>query len=78
MNARRTGCKSFILGFVNKVSSILLFDNIQLCLGGFAKVKLAVHKATGEKVAVKIMCKDSLGVSVEHSTFQQFKLPRKI
>ncbi|XP_063687696.1 maternal embryonic leucine zipper kinase-like [Bolinopsis microptera] len=29
--------------------------------GGFAKVKLAIHKATGEKVAVKVMCKDSLG-----------------
>ncbi|XP_068127412.1 maternal embryonic leucine zipper kinase isoform X2 [Hyperolius riggenbachi] len=29
--------------------------------GGFAKVKLATHLLTGEKVAVKIMDKDSLG-----------------
>ncbi|UYV69786.1 hypothetical protein LAZ67_7000728 [Cordylochernes scorpioides] len=29
--------------------------------GGFAKVKLATHKLTGEKVAVKIMDKKSLG-----------------
>lgn len=33
--------------------------------GGFAKVKLAIHKATGEKVAVKVMCKNSLGVRNE-------------
>lgn len=32
--------------------------------GGFAKVKLATHVATGEKVAVKIMEKTALGVSV--------------
>lgn len=31
--------------------------------GGFAKVKLATHIATGEKVAIKIMEKTSLGVS---------------
>lgn len=31
--------------------------------GGFAKVKLATHVATGEKVAVKIMEKAALGVS---------------
>lgn len=31
--------------------------------GGFAKVKLATHIATGEKVAIKIMDKTSLGVS---------------
>ncbi|UYV69782.1 LSAMP [Cordylochernes scorpioides] len=30
---------------------------------GFAKVKLATHKLTGEKVAVKIMDKKSLGVN---------------
>lgn len=30
--------------------------------GGFAKVKLGVHIATGEKVAVKIMEKTALGV----------------
>lgn len=29
--------------------------------GGFAKVKLATHLATGEKVAIKIMNKDLLG-----------------
>ena len=31
--------------------------------GGFAKVKLATHIATGEKVAIKIMEKAALGVS---------------
>lgn len=30
--------------------------------GGFAKVKLGTHVATGEKVAVKIMEKAALGV----------------
>lgn len=30
--------------------------------GGFAKVKLATHVATGEKVAIKIMEKAALGV----------------
>ena len=34
--------------------------------GGFAKVKLGVHKLTGEKVAVKIMNKKQLGVSTIH------------
>ena len=32
--------------------------------GGFAKVKLATHCLTGEKVAVKIMDKSLLGVSM--------------
>lgn len=32
--------------------------------GGFAKVKLATHMLTGEKVAIKIMDKKALGVSV--------------
>lgn len=31
--------------------------------GGFAKVKLATHIATGEKVAIKIMDKAALGVT---------------
>jgi maternal embryonic leucine zipper kinase len=31
--------------------------------GGFAKVKLAMHTLTGEKVAIKIMEKAQLGVS---------------
>lgn len=31
--------------------------------GGFAKVRLATHMLTGEKVAIKIMEKASLGVS---------------
>lgn len=31
--------------------------------GGFAKVKLATHVFTGEKVAIKIMDKTALGVS---------------
>ena len=33
--------------------------------GGFAKVKLAYHSLTGEKVAIKIMDKRSLGVSIK-------------
>ena len=32
--------------------------------GGFAKVKLATHILTGEKVAIKIMDKRSLGVGI--------------
>lgn len=32
--------------------------------GGFAKVKLATHVLTGEKVAIKIMDKRALGVSI--------------
>jgi maternal embryonic leucine zipper kinase len=32
--------------------------------GGFAKVKLATHTLTGEKVAIKIMEKAHLGVSI--------------
>lgn len=35
-----------------------------IIVGGFAKVKLAYHSLTGEKVAVKIMDKRSLGVSI--------------
>lgn len=31
--------------------------------GGFAKVKLATHLLTGEKVAIKIMNKSLIGVS---------------
>ena len=33
--------------------------------GGFAKVKLAYHVCSGEKVAIKIMNKSLLGVSVD-------------
>ena len=36
--------------------------------GGFAKVKLAYHSLTGEKVAIKIMDKKSLGVSISFCT----------
>jgi maternal embryonic leucine zipper kinase len=32
--------------------------------GGFAKVKLATHTLTGQKVAIKIMEKAQLGVSI--------------
>lgn len=38
------------------------FLNVFHHLGGFAKVKLAYHALTGEKVAVKIMDKRTLGV----------------
>ena len=38
--------------------------HIFFCIaGGFAKVKLAYHALTGDKVAIKIMDKKSLGVS---------------
>ena len=32
--------------------------------GGFAKVKVATHLMTGERVAIKIMDKKQLGVSI--------------
>lgn len=35
--------------------------------GGFAKVKLATHTLTGEKVAIKIMDKKALGVNIYNS-----------
>lgn len=38
---------------------------IFLPLGGFAKVKLACHILTGEMVAIKIMDKNALGVSLK-------------
>jgi serine/threonine protein kinase len=34
--------------------------------GGFGKVKLAVHHITNEKVAIKIMEKQKLGVNIAH------------
>lgn len=46
--------------------------------GGFAKVKLATHLMTGERVAVKIMDKEQLGVSkvpryiLIHATYAPF------
>lgn len=45
--------------------------------GGFAKVKLATHLATGEKVAIKIMDKVALGddlhrVKLELKALQTF------
>ncbi len=43
------------------LKKIILFFNIKK--GGFAKVKLATHTLTGEKVAIKIMDKKALGVS---------------
>ena len=42
---------------------ILVCIHACLCAGGFAKVKLAYHALTGEKVAIKIMDKKALGVS---------------
>jgi hypothetical protein len=38
------------------------FKFVLFSLGGFAKVKLATHTLTGEKVAIKIMDKKALGV----------------
>lgn len=40
--------------------------------GGFAKVKLGTHVATGEKVAVKIMEKSALGVSIFNVSLSYF------
>ena len=40
-----------------------MYNESCLCAGGFAKVKLAYHALTGEKVAIKIMDKKALGVS---------------
>lgn len=44
--------------------------------GGFAKVKLATHVLTGEKVAIKIMDKKALGVSF--LSFQLILAPSKL
>lgn len=38
--------------------------------GGFAKVKLATHLATGEKVAIKIMDKKMLGDDLHRVTLE--------
>ena len=38
--------------------------------GGFAKVKLATHVITGDKVAIKIMDKKQLGVSKYWKVFK--------
>jgi len=40
--------------------------------GGFAKVKRATHLVTGERVAIKILDKLSLGVSLWLSSFRGF------
>ena len=40
--------------------------------GGFAKVKLAYHALTGDKVAIKIMDKKTLGVSKTCDTFTNY------
>lgn len=48
-----------------KHSQLKKFYNLERTIGtgGFAKVKLATHIITGEKVAVKIISKDALVVS---------------
>lgn len=38
--------------------------------GGFAKVKLGIHLATEEKVAIKIMEKTKLGVSTLYILYE--------
>lgn len=43
-------------------------------LGGFAKVKLGRHILTGEKVAIKIMEKKTLGVSLSLWFYLSFVL----
>ena len=42
----------------------IFFIAISFSKGGFAKVKLATHTLTGEKVAIKIMDKKALGVII--------------
>ncbi len=51
--------KSLSINFFRIISSVYL-------KGGFAKVKLATHILTGDKVAIKIMDKRALGVSLIH------------
>jgi serine/threonine protein kinase len=46
--------------------------------GGFAKVKLATHVLTGEKVAIKIMDKRALGVSTLEYFIIIFKIKKKL
>ena len=41
--------------------------------GGFAKVKKAIHLGTGEKVAIKILDKASLGVITAHKILRKRK-----
>ena len=43
--------------------TMILTRRVSYLAGGFAKVKLAYHALTGDKVAIKIMEKKSLGVS---------------
>jgi hypothetical protein len=50
-----------ICAWVLLISLLYVF----LHLGGFAKVKLACHILTGEMVAIKIMDKSALGVSLK-------------
>lgn len=45
--------------------------------GGFAKVKLGVHKLTGEKVAVKIMNKKQLGDDL-HRVYREIRALKKL
>ena len=51
---------------LNYKINIAMNQFVNICIsyfpGGFAKVKLAYHALTGDKVAVKIMDKKSLGV----------------
>jgi serine/threonine protein kinase len=44
------------------IQNIILIKKFNSKIGGFAKVKLATHTLTGEKVAIKIMDKKALGV----------------
>lgn len=43
---------------------------VYICTGGFAKVKLAYHVLTGDKVAIKIMDKKLLGVRLVDLNFR--------
>ena len=59
---------SAFLEYLQFMELIIFYSNLQLIvtiyiLGGFAKVKLATHTLTGEKVAIKIMDKKALGVN---------------
>ena len=44
-----------------RMNNILNFSTFLVGTGGFAKVKVATHLVTGDKVAIKIMDKKQLG-----------------
>lgn len=54
--------KNFYDNF-NFIDGLYIFHD-ELGSGGFGKVKLATHRLTNEKVAIKIIDKKAIGVSL--------------